>query len=91
MTLSVHGLAQCTESAIQFSFESCNKKGYFVYFKLDSKLKIEKRHFFFNFQFSVFIWKLKNKIFDFRFTVSILFQNTKLGALYTYQVNSNMS
>ena len=65
-----------------FHYKIVMKKAIFAYFNFESKLKIEKRHFFFNFQFSIFIWKLKIKIFDFRFSIFILFQNTKLGALY---------
>ena len=54
------------------------KKDIFVHFNFNSKLNIKKRHFFL-------------KIFDFRFSVFILFQNTKLGALSTYQINWNTS
>ena len=38
-----------------FHYKILMKKAIFVYFNFDSKLKIEKRHFFFNFRFSIFI------------------------------------
>ena len=52
-----------------FQFKIEMKKGIFAHFNFNSKLKIEKRHFFFNFTFPIFIYKLKNKILDFRFSV----------------------
>ena len=67
------------------------RKGIFAHFNSSSKLKIEKRHFFFNFPFPIFIEKLKNKIFYFSFSGFILFQNTKLGVISTYQINLNTS
>ena len=57
-----------------FHFKIGIENDIFVYFNFDSKLKIEKR------QFSIFnfYWKIENKIFVFRFSIFILFQNTKL-------------
>ena len=74
-----------------FQFKIEMEKRIFAHFNFNLKLKIEKRYFFFKFQFSIFIWKLKNKIFYFRFLVFILFQNTKLGVLSTYQIHLNTS
>ena len=54
---------------LNFQFKIEMKKGIFAHFNFNSKLKIEKRHFFFNFPIPIFIYKLKNKIFDFRFSV----------------------
>ena len=64
-------------------FKTGMEKDIFVYFNFISKLKIEKGHSFFNFQIPIFTWKLKNKSFVFRFSIFILFQNTKLLALST--------
>ena len=46
------------------------EKDIFVYFNFDSKLKIEKWKKFFNFQFPIFIEKLKieNPFFIFQFS-----------------------
>ena len=38
-----------------FLFKIEMEKDIFAYFNFNSKLKIEKRYFFFNFQFSIFI------------------------------------
>ena len=40
---------------LNFQIKIEMKKGIFAHFIFNSKLKIEKRHFFFNFQFSIFI------------------------------------
>ena len=58
-----------------FRFKIGMENDIFVYLNFDSKLKIEKR------QFSIFIEKLKNKIFVFGFSIFILFQNTKLPVI----------
>ena len=62
------------------------------------KIEMEKDFFCISISFQdwklrkdIFIWKLKNKICVFRFPIFILFQNTKLTALSTYQSNFNKS
>ena len=41
--------------SFNFQIKIRMKKGIFAHFNFNSKLKTEKRHFFFNFQFSIFI------------------------------------
>ena len=56
MTLSVHGFKICAAKLpSDFHCEIEIEKDIFVHFNFILHLKIEKRQFFFNFQFSIFV------------------------------------
>ena len=48
-------LIRAPKVPFNFKIKIGMKKSIFAHFNFNSKLKIEKRHFFFNFQFSIFI------------------------------------
>ena len=71
--LSVHGFhfvswIRAPKVPFNFQFKIEMEKDIFANFNFDSKLKIEKRFFIFNFQFLIENWKTKSSFFIFQFS-----------------------